>query len=1114
FVPPGTFLLLFLGLLALDSQAQRDCTGVECPLLEKCIEEVLQPGACCSTCVQRGCTCEGYQYYDCLHSGYRNGKVPAGASYLVDYGSTECKCPEEGGQIACQFIPCPELPKNCIEVAHPADRCPECTRVGCQSNGKKYAEGHSFLVEPCTICHCLESGALMCTPSSDCEGLRTGSKEAAPTLGGNKLKTTPATPTPTRQGGPAGNRRITRPHSTPPQPAKESNQLPKTEGRKGRERAGFSFFYLVCSSSSEFKKKKKKKKKGGRKKKSIRPAVQLTIHTADVLSNLKTVSSRAGGAGNVSQADPSSAVSGGAHRPGGASSRVRTPFTLKQSSDKQVTPSAQTGKRGSGFGHCTTHHEKGKNQQNYQSKSVKENVFKRSLDTCCATGRRWASENTNCSHIPMRGRDTDACRSAREQCCLSSVEEQRCLSGILAATQEGSCKNQVQETCRGGTYKRCCECCTLGLKAQSLGLSCDEIPPLGLSCGQAFVTCCKGGGNLGSILPGSRREPRRPQEIPNTDLTDAAHQGQTPGTESRGGGRDNSISTLLPGPHCTGTVDLSTTGSRYCPTLPVQDQDSPCKNSGSEPAMRWREFPDLQKDFTSLSENPNPIQNSRAPCKSHNPCMQVCQGVGQSTRCSCHSGYRLLPDGTSCEDVDECKQGGHTCTPTQWCLNSIGSFRCVKHSEICDEGFAPNHAGDCEDIDECSQGRHNCRADSECQNVPGSFFCRPRCGMGFTPGPQGHCVDMNECIQGSHNCGLDSDCHNTRGSFVCRPRPRCRVGFTREHQGKCIDVDECQTGTHRCGERQLCKNAPGSYRCDCPRGYQAEAITRTCVDVNECLRYPGRICAQHCENVPGSYHCTCGFGYNLAADGRNCEDVNECESSPCSQECVNMYGSYQCYCRQGFVLSQVDRTTCEDVDECEINGVSLCSFRCVNTPGSFKCACPEQGYTLMVNGRNCKDVDECTLGIHNCSLAETCYNIQGGYRCLSFECPSNYRRAAENRCERISCSDYVECQMVPQRITYYQLTFPSNIRVPANIFRIGPSPIYAGDNVLLTITRGNEGNYFSTRRANNYSGYVYLQVPPHEPMDFLLDVEMTLIRRGTATKFVAKIYVFITGPSL
>nr|XP_014347737.1 PREDICTED: fibulin-2-like [Latimeria chalumnae] len=705
FVPPGTFLLLFLGLLALDSQAQRDCTGVECPLLEKCIEEVLQPGACCSTCVQRGCTCEGYQYYDCLHSGYRNGKVPAGASYLVDYGSTECKCPEEGGQIACQFIPCPELPKNCIEVAHPADRCPECTRVGCQSNGKKYAEGHSFLVEPCTICHCLESGALMCTPSSDCEGLRTGSKEAAPTLGGNKLKTTPATPTPTRQGGPAGNRRITRPHSTPPQPAKESNQLPKTEGRK--------------------------------------------------------VSSRAGGAGNVSQADPSSAVSGGAHRPGGASSRVRTPFTLKQSSDKQVTPSAQT-------------------------------------------------------------------------------------------------------------------------------------------------------------------------------------------------------------------------------------------------------------------------------------------------------------------DVDECKQGGHTCTPTQWCLNSIGSFRCVKHSEICDEGFAPNHAGDCEDIDECSQGRHNCRADSECQNVPGSFFCRPRCGMGFTPGPQGHCVD----------------------------------------------VDECQTGTHRCGERQLCKNAPGSYRCDCPRGYQAEAITRTCVDVNECLRYPGRICAQHCENVPGSYHCTCGFGYNLAADGRNCEDVNECESSPCSQECVNMYGSYQCYCRQGFVLSQVDRTTCEDVDECEINGVSLCSFRCVNTPGSFKCACPEQGYTLMVNGRNCKDVDECTLGIHNCSLAETCYNIQGGYRCLSFECPSNYRRAAENRCERISCSDYVECQMVPQRITYYQLTFPSNIRVPANIFRIGPSPIYAGDNVLLTITRGNEGNYFSTRRANNYSGYVYLQVPPHEPMDFLLDVEMTLIRRGTATKFVAKIYVFITGPSL
>lgn len=41
------------------------------------------------------------------------------------------------------------------------------------------------------------------------------------------------------------------------------------------------------------------------------------------------------------------------------------------------------------------------------------------------------------------------------------------------------------------------------------------------------------------------------------------------------------------------------------------------------------------------------------------------------------------------------------------------------------------------------------------------------------------------------------------------------------------------------------------------------------------------------------------------------------------------------------------------------------------------------------------DIDECTTGSHNCSLAETCYNIQGGHRCLSLDCPPNYRKVSD-----------------------------------------------------------------------------------------------------------------------
>lgn len=42
-------------------------------------------------------------------------------------------------------------------------------------------------------------------------------------------------------------------------------------------------------------------------------------------------------------------------------------------------------------------------------------------------------------------------------------------------------------------------------------------------------------------------------------------------------------------------------------------------------------------------------------------------------------------------------------------------------------------------------------------------------------------------------------------------------------------------------------------------------------DINECRRYPGRLCGHKCENTLGSYHCSCSVGFRLAADGRSCE---------------------------------------------------------------------------------------------------------------------------------------------------------------------------------------------------------------------------------------------------
>lgn len=49
-------------------------------------------------------------------------------------------------------------------------------------------------------------------------------------------------------------------------------------------------------------------------------------------------------------------------------------------------------------------------------------------------------------------------------------------------------------------------------------------------------------------------------------------------------------------------------------------------------------------------------------------------------------------------------------------------------------------------------------------------------------------------------------------------------------------------------------------------------------DVNECWRYPGRLCAQTCDNTPGSYQCSCTTGFSLAFDGKNCEGTSICTS--------------------------------------------------------------------------------------------------------------------------------------------------------------------------------------------------------------------------------------------
>ncbi|XP_041859588.1 fibulin-2-like [Melanotaenia boesemani] len=1158
--------------------SQTDCTGVDCPVLQNCIETELENGACCPKCTQKGCTCEGYQYYDCVQAGFQKGKVPEGESYFVDFGSTECSCHPGGGNISCIFL-CHEIPPNCIDVLQAADGCPQCGRIGCVHGNKKYEAGHSFQIDQCQVCHCPnEGGKIMCSPIPGCD-LRSATKpmwvtttennsplrdinsghdtqqtshgepfsrhalgntlplykQDPPNFGSEDYDDTLAGPTRSTI------QNLAQPLESaavpPDHPKSSSATLISHDDSTHELKESQTGPNPVRSSEDEVKQNIETPTTGTHKKASISPTTATTQrvqqetgertirHSSDMKRVLQetlkdTVYTTHSNTGRRRFAQDKHGQ-GGRIRSQGNTGQEKVSLVQRHSLGKEEQGSYPTVQFGPTSKAPIRMREEGEEHQrqpqtlyNYQSQDVEDDSevsVKELLKTCCETGEKWASTNGHCNNMEPPTKDMHSiCWTAQQQCCLGSLRESQCLAGINAARAGNMCEENASTKCGIDSYKDCCSCCSLGLLFHKEGHRCEAHHYLGFHCQHIFLTCCEGEERRHTIrerpaldsTPGPRRVSDLP--YPKEAFSIGEEQDGENAVEGPVEVEDMDECLIYEGNICHHKC-VNTPGSFRCECFPgyvLQDDAYTCAEEVVEEENRLREG--------TTSPLPPPTQPivPLNPCEGNDICEQQCTPVGGRPQCSCSSGFSLRADGRSCEDINECLSS-RACQFNERCINTAGSYSCQRLI-TCPPGYQLNN-DICEDTNECEQN-HNCGVGFECVNTHGSFRCNPkiRCPVGFNPDPQGICVDIDECGALTQPCGPGFNCVNTAGSYVCNRMIICSRGYHASSDGsRCVDVNECENNQNKCGEGQ-CLNVPGSYRCECQTGYQYDSFRRMCVDVNECWRYPGRLCAQTCENTPGSYECSCTSGFRLSGDGKNCEDVNECLTNPCSQECSNIYGSYQCYCRMGYHLRE-DGHTCEDINECSRSIGHLCTYKCVNVPGSYQCACPEYGYTVSPNGRSCRDIDECATGAHNCSLAETCYNIQGGYRCLSLSCPPNYRKVSDTRCERISCPNYVECQNSPLKITYYYLSYQSNIVIPAQIFRIGPSPAYSGDNVIVTITQGNEENYFSTRKLNAYTGAVYLQRQVQGPRDFLITVEMKLWRQGTFTTFQAKIYVFITA---
>uniref|UniRef100_A0A3Q0QZ31 Fibulin 2 n=1 Tax=Amphilophus citrinellus TaxID=61819 RepID=A0A3Q0QZ31_AMPCI len=1049
-------LLLCWTILYVDlCLSQRDCTGVDCPVLQNCIKNVLEKGACCPKCIQHGCTCEGYQYYDCVQAGFSNGKVPEAKSYFVDFGSTECSCPQGGGKISCHFIQCPEIPPNCIDILQPADGCPQCGRTGCTHGNKKYEAGHSFQIDHCQVCHCPDEGGwLMCSPIPGCDLRSVNKPVRVSTTENNK---------PLREFRSSHDSRQTS-LAEPFSKLVHKNTLPlykKDPPSFGTEDYDYTLAEPTSSTIQNL----------------ARPLESTTLPPAYPESSSTSLSSHDERSHELQEETPNpqrSTEDEGTHNldltATGGENKTSSPTTTTTTqivTTEHHRPEQETG--GRPMKHGSHRNTAGQETLKDTAHTIKMTQFESSdmhvvniflcvlkawhieqdksgfwclrfitvsakelLKTCCETGAKWASANGHCNNTEPPADDV----TAQQQCCLGSLRESWCLAGMNAARAGNTCGEDASNKCCLCELQDCCSCCSIGLQFRSEGHRCEAHQYMGFHCRHIFLSCCEG--EEGRTVSQDGRHTIR--ERPPLNVT------PPPRKESPVEVEDMDECLIYEGSICQ-QICVNTIGSFQCECNPGYV---------------------LQEDGFS--------------CAQGNICEQQCTPVGGEPHCFCSPGFALRADGRSCQDINECLSA-HACQLNERCVNTAGSYACQRLID-CPPGYQINN-DICEDVDECGTLTQPCSPGFNCINTVGSYICNRKimCSRGYHASPDG-----SRCVGKIH------------------------IKMCINHTSL-LHTDLRLNNLHRCGEGQLCHNLPGSYRCECQTGYQYDSFRRMCVDINECWSYRGRLCAQTCENTPGSYECSCTSGFRLSGDGKNCEDVNECLANLCSQECANIYGSYQCYCRQGYYLKE-DGHTCEDTDECSQSVGHLCTYKCVNVPGSYQCACPDYGYTMSPNGRSCRDIDECATGAHNCSLAETCYNIQGGYRCLSFSCPANYRKVSDTRCERISCPNYLQCQSSPLRITYYYLSFQSNIIIPAQIFRIGPSPAYSGDNVIVSITSGNEENYFSTRKLNAYMGAVYLNRQVQGPRDFLINLEMKLWRQGTFTTFHARIYVFITGNSL
>ncbi|KRZ91026.1 Fibulin-1 [Trichinella sp. T8] len=669
----------------------------------------------------------------------------------------------------------------------------------------------------------------------------------------------------------------------------------------------------------------------------------------------------------------------------------------------------------------------------YQQHVVEANQS--SLAECCLEGKKAYAISKQCTKTTVEKIDQAGfCPRVASICCLVAFYETKCSEGKSIALAGDSCE-ALDAPGREQT-KECCECCSLAKEMKKQGKQCNAPVDFSANCKAVFDQCC-------------RYESAASRDEQSNLQTDFAE--------------------------FTASVSSTTVGldlSEQCDEEEEKFCEQQCRRVPGQKSISCscRAGYMLNADGRTCSDV-NECEENPPPC---DVVSQICENTIGSFRCSCMNGFAWNETTNLCvggiveeknfSDIDECLLFRDNCIAGQRCINTIGSWRCIR-TMSCGTGYYLDSESDsCVDIDECALGTHNCGPGFTCRNTHGSFRCERRfcpsgqqwnstakrcvtisgCSHGFYLASDGSCqdissnVDVNECLTPG-TCLPNQHCENTHGSYYCKDLPRaCAPGYQLNPvTSVCEDIDECMKGTHTCPNVESCVNSIGGYHCECRSGFRFNSVIKKCEDINECQNRSSVLCSTHgsCVNTVGSFHCVCDPGYELSSDGRQCVDVDECRTgtAQCEHRCVNIPGSYQCVCERGYSLG-VDGRSCVDIDECKMwntQGTAMCMGKCINTAGSFRCECPP-GFRLNSDSRTCEDIDECQQGL--CSKDDDiCVNLYGGYRCHQIICPQNYQRDLrfKNRCTRktLFClpSDR-DCMNAPMSILYNFIALTNELR--------------------------------------------------------------------------------------